>query len=82
MIDIEEPNPINVYNQLMDELVGFNRDLLDKDRLVIRTKIDTSSEDVDSRWNSFPEEFIDISSVSNQGLDTLKDKLVSFLSAS
>ena len=81
MIDIEEPNPINVYNQLMDELVGFNRDLLDKDRLVIRTKIDTSSKDVDSRWNSFPEEFIDISSVSNQGLDTLKDKLVSFLSA-
>ena len=82
MIDIEEPNPINVYNQLMDELVGFNKDLLDKDRLVIRTKIDTSSKDVDSRWNSFPEEFIDISSVSNQGLDTLKDKLVSFLSAS
>ena len=81
MIDIEEPNPINVYNQLMDELVGFNKDLLDKDRLVIRTKIDTSSKDVDSRWNSFPEEFIDISSVSNQGLDTLKDKLVSFLSA-
>ena len=71
-----------MYNQLMDELVGFNKDLLDKDRLVIRTKMDTVSQDVDDRWNSFPEEFIDISSVSNQGLDTLKDKLVSFLSAS
>ena len=82
MIDIEEPSPIDVYNQLMDELVGFNKDLLDKDRLVIRTKMDTVSQDVDDRWNSFPEEFIDISSVSNQGLDTLKDKLVSFLSAS
>ena len=81
MIDIEEKNPIKVYNQLMDELVGFNKDLLDKDRLIIRTKIDTVSEDVDSRWSSFPEEFIDISSVSNQGLDALKDKLVSFLSA-
>ena len=81
MIDIEEKNPIEVYNQLMDELVGFNKDLLDKDRLIIRTKIDTVSEDVDSRWSSFPEEFIDISSVSNQGLDALKDKLVSFLSA-
>jgi GTP-binding protein len=40
------------------------------------------SENVNDRWSSFPEEFIDISSVSNQGLDTLKDKLVSFLSAS
>ena len=82
MIDIEEQNPIDVYNQLMDELVGFNKDLLDKDRLIVRTKIDTASEDVDERWSSFPEEFIDISSVSNQGLNTLKDKLVSFLSAS
>ena len=82
MIDIEEKNPIDVYNQLMDELVGFNKDLLEKDRLIVRTKIDTTSEDVGERWSSFPEEFIDISSVSNQGLDTLKDKLVSFLSAS
>jgi len=82
MIDIEEQNPIDVYNQLMDELIGFNKDLLDKDRLIVRTKIDTASEDVDERWSSFPEEFIDISSVSNQGLNTLKDKLVSFLSAS
>ena len=82
MIDIEEQNPIDVYNQLMDELVGFNKDLLDKDRLIVRTKIDIASENVDERWSSFPEEFIDISSVSNQGLNTLKDKLVSFLSAS
>jgi len=82
MIDIEEQNPIDVYNQLMDELVGFNKDLLDKDRLIVRTKIDTASEDVDERWSSFPEDFIDISSASNQGLNTLKDKLVSFLSAS
>ena len=82
MIDIEEAEPIKVYNQLMDELLGFNKDLLNKDKLIIRTKIDSSSEDVDERWRLFPEEFIDISSVSNQGLDVLKDKLVSFLSAS
>ena len=82
MIDIEEQNPTDVYNQLMDELVGFNKDLIEKDRIIVRTKIDTVSDDVDERWSSFSEEFIDISSVSNQGLDTLKDKLVSFLSAS
>jgi GTP-binding protein len=33
-------------------------------------------------WNDFSEEYIDISSVSNVGLDTLKDRLVSFLSSS
>ena len=82
MIDVEESNPSDVYNQLMDELVGFNKDLLKKDRLIVRTKIDTASEDIDNRWSPFPEEFIDISSVSNKGLNTLKDKLVSFLSAS
>ena len=81
LIDVEEKNPNDVYNQLLDELVNFNKDLLDKDRIVVRTKIDTISEDVDKRWSSFSEEFIDISSVSNIGLNTLKDKLVSFLSA-
>ena len=82
MIDIEEQNPIDIYNQLMDELVGFNKDLLHNDRLIVRTKIDSASEDVDERWSYFPEEFIDISSVSNHGLITLKDKLISSLSAS
>lgn len=81
LIDVEEKNPNEVYNQLLDELVNFNKDLLDKDRIVIRTKIDTISEDVAERWSSFSEEFIDISSVSNTGLNSLKDKLVSFLSA-
>ena len=81
LIDVEEKNPNEVYNQLLDELVNFNKDLLDKDRIVVRTKIDTVSEDVDERWSSFSEEFIDISSVSNTGLNSLKDKLVSFLSA-
>ena len=81
LIDVEEKNPNEVYNQLLDELVNFNKDLIDKDRIVVRTKIDTISEDVDERWSSFSEEFIDISSVSNTGLNSLKDKLVSFLSA-
>ena len=65
----------------MNEIVNFNKDLLDKYRIVVRTKIDTISEDADERWSSFSEEFIDISSVSNTGLNSLKDKLVSFLSA-
>ena len=81
MIDVEENNPIDVYNQLMDELVGFNKDLLEKDRLIVRTKIDTASKDLLKDGVHF-QKFIDISSVSNKGLNVLKDKLVSFLSAS
>ena len=81
LIDVEEKNPNEVYSQLLDELVNFNKDLLDKNRIVVRTKIDTISEDAAERWSSFSEEFIDISSVSNTGLNSLKDKLVSFLSA-
>ena len=81
LIDVEEKNPNEVYDQLLDELLNFNKDLLDKDRIVVRTKIDTISEDAAERWSSFSEQFIDISSVSNTGLNTLKDKLVSFLSA-
>ena len=38
LIDVEEKNPNEVYNQLLDELVNFNKDLLDKDRIVVRTK--------------------------------------------
>ena len=30
MIDVEEQNPSDVYNQLMDELVGFNKIFLKK----------------------------------------------------
>ena len=33
-------------------------------------------------WKNFSEEYIDVSSVSNSGLDVLKDQLVSFLSSS
>ena len=56
---------------------------MDKPKLVVRTKRDTMDqvEDLES-WKNFSEEYIDISSVSNVGLDKLKDRLVSFLSSS
>ena len=39
LIDVEEKNPNEVYNQLLDELVNFNKDLLDKDRIVSERKL-------------------------------------------
>ena len=83
LIDILDPNPQDTFDKLSNELSSFNKTLMDKPKLVIRTKRDTMDkvEDLEN-WNNFSEEYIDISSVSNVGLDTLKDRLVSFLSSS
>ena len=83
LIDILEPDPQGTFNKLKKELHSFNETLMDKPTLVVRTKLDTikNPEELD-QWNGFSEEYIDISSVSNSGLDNLKDRLVSFLSSS
>ena len=83
LIDILEPNPQDVFDKLSNELSSFNKTLMDKPTLVVRTKRDTMDEAKNlENWKNFSEEYIDISSVSNTGLDILKDRLVSFLSSS
>ena len=83
LIDILEENPQETFNKLKKELETFNDTLMDKPNLVLRTKLDTiqDSKTLD-QWNGFSEDYIDISSVSQSGLDDLKDRLVSFLSNS
>ncbi|MEE2632446.1 MAG: GTPase, partial [Candidatus Neomarinimicrobiota bacterium] len=83
LIDILDDNPQDTFNKLKKELHTFNDTLMDKPTLVVRTKLDTiqNPETLD-QWKGFSEEYIDISSVSNSGLDNLKDRLVSFLSSS
>ena len=83
LIDILEPNPQDVFDKLSNELSSFNKTLMDKPKLLVRTKRDTMDEAKNlENWKNFSEEYIDISSVSNTGLDILKDRLVSFLSSS
>ena len=83
LIDILESNPQDVFDKLSNELSSFNKTLMDKPKLVVRTKRDTMDEAKNlENWKNFSEEYIDISSVSNTGLDILKDRLVSFLSSS
>jgi len=83
LIDILEPNPQDVFDKLSNELSSFNETLMDKPTLVVRTKRDTMDKAKNlENWKNFSEEYIDISSVSNTGLDILKDRLVSFLSSS
>ena len=76
-------SPQETFNKLKKELETFNDTLMDKPALVVRTKLDTiqDSKTLD-QWNGFSEDYIDISSVSQSGLDNLKDRLVSFLSSS
>ena len=83
LIDILDDNPQDTFNKLKKELHTFNDTLMDKPTLIVRTKLDTiqNPETLD-QWKGFSEEYIDISSVSNSGLDNLKDRLVSFLSSS
>ncbi len=83
LIDILEENPQETFNKLKKELETFNDTLMDKPNLVVRTKLDTIQDPKRlDQWDSFSEEYIDISSVSESGLDNLKDRLVSFLSSS
>ena len=83
LIDILEPNPQDIFDKLSNELSSFNKTLMDKPKLVVRTKRDTIDKAKNlENWKNFSEEYIDVSSVSNSGLDVLKDRLVSFLSSS
>ena len=83
LVDILEPNPQDVFDKLSNELSSFNKTLMDKPKLVVRTKLDTIDKAKNlENWKNFSDEYIDVSSVSNSGLDVLKDRLVSFLSSS
>ena len=44
LIDILEPNPQDVFDKLSNELSSFNKTLMDKPKLVVRTKRDTMDE--------------------------------------
>lgn len=68
LIDTNEAEPETIYKTLLDELKKYNPALLDKPRLVIRSKIDTSSEEIDAIWQhaSFP--YKTMSSVTGEGV--------------
>jgi len=80
LIDILEENPQETFNKLKKELKSFNDTLIDKPTLVVRTKLDTiqNPKELD-QWNDFSEEYIDISSVADIGLDVLKDNVIDSL---
>ena len=73
-----EENPEKVFNTLKNEGYNFNKDLKEKNSIIVRTKTDLIqlSESQNLNWISFPEHYYDISSVSGLGLKILIKAIV------
>ena len=70
MIDCQEENPNEVFETLSSELKMYNPDLDKKPQLIIRTKTDLINDESEKNWSSF-NQYIDISAVTNNGLNSL-----------
>jgi len=80
LVSVDSDDIIKEYETLLLELKKYNPDLLDKDKLLVLTKadmIDTELEAEISQMISIDHLFI--SSVSNYGLDNLKDAIWTLL---
>ena len=80
MIDSSDPRPKQTFETLKTELISFNKALLLKPIMLVRTKSDIESNIDESVWSTIPEYLTDISSVTNSGLKTLIKAIVSKLS--
>jgi len=78
MIDCTEENPESVYKTLSSELKTYNPDLDKKPQLIIRTKTDLLNDENEEKWKPF-EKYIDISSVTNSGLNQLISHITALL---
>ena len=71
LIDGNDLDPKSTFAALKDELSNYNKSLLLKPILLIRTKGDTLNEINESLWESIPEFFMEISAVTQAGLNEL-----------
>ncbi|MAQ76116.1 MAG: GTPase ObgE, partial [Aquimarina sp.] len=80
LIPADAPDIKEQYEILLDELRRYNPELLDKERLIAISKCDMLDEELKAELKSeldrqLPIPYIFISSVAQQGLQELKDKL-------
>lgn len=69
------PDIADEYHTLLGELEKFEKELLDKPRLVVVTKMDIAAEDLEIPTLEEGVRVLSISAVSGQGLKELKDEL-------
>ncbi|PHQ29451.1 MAG: GTPase ObgE [Leeuwenhoekiella sp.] len=84
MIPADAPDVAEQYRILLHELEKYNPELLDKDRLIAITKCDMLDAELKAELKkeldkSLPVEYLFISSVAQQGLTELKDRLWAML---
>ena len=71
LIDGNEPQPALMFEALKNELMSYNKALLLKPVILIRTKGDTYDFVDEIEWGGIPEFFMEISAVAQKGLTTL-----------
>ncbi|NQV37625.1 MAG: GTPase ObgE [Candidatus Marinimicrobia bacterium] len=79
LIDTNEENPEEIYQTLVGELSGYNPVLLEKPRLIIRSKIDTISDDQDNHWQNVSFPYLSMSSVSHKGVKEVLLRIADFV---
>ena len=84
LIPADAPDIVEQYHILLDELKRYNSELLDKQRFIVISKSDMLDEELKAEISTEMEEAIDIpflfiSSVAQEGLTKLKDKLWAML---
>ena len=84
MIPADAPDITEQYQILLHELEKYNPELLDKDRLIAITKSDMLDAELKAELKAeldknLPIEYMFISSVAQQGLTVLKDRLWAML---
>ena len=80
LIENSDLNPQQTFNALKKELKSFNPSLLLKPIILIRTKSDIVIDIDESLWKSIPEYSLEISSITNSGLNELIKLVVNKLS--
>ena len=84
MITADAPDVAEQYTILLHELEKYNPELLDKDKLIAITKCDMLDDELKAELKAeldknLPVEYLFISSVAQQGLTQLKDRLWAML---
>ena len=69
LIDTMEPDPADTHELLQQELLNHNPELSKRKLLIVRTKIDTKTDNAD--WAKMDNEYLEISSVSGAGIPEL-----------
>jgi len=75
LVSCDTEDPLAEYKLLLDELKRFNPELLDKPRIAVLTKMDVIPEEFTPMMLGDGTPLFEISSVTGQGLDGLRDAL-------